>query len=222
MKKAVILLVALLMVSSVQAGTSLSELIQSIRDMGIYFDQTRYPDSLLKRVGNDIQTAIATKERCIEKADTLATMEDTMAFDLPADYYLINTVLLGPIPNQGLDEKNRWRALKYVPSELWNKDYTASSGRPTSFTRWGRTLEVDLASPTGDDTLIVRYWALPNPMDTAGDTLDLPAEWGMVVKEYMKIYCRDRIYVTSDAKPSVADDQNRLSELLLGRPADEK
>lgn len=222
MRKLAVILALVLMVSSAQAGTSLESLIQTIRDMGVYFDQTRYPDSLIKRVANDIQTAIATRERCNQDDTTIATMSTNRAFTLPARAYLVNSVWLGPIPDQGLEEGNRWRALKYVPPELWNKEYVGGSGRPTSFTRWDRAVEVDLTSPTGDDTLVIRFYALPTAMADGSDTLELPAEWVPVVKEYMKIYLRDRVYVTSDAKPSVADDQNRLSELLLGRPADEK
>lgn len=216
-----ILLLLLVMVLGGQAAT-LDDLVQSIRDKGVYFDAERFPEAVLFRMFNEHLISIVTMART-NQADVIIQMtEDSFVFLLPSDFYLINAVILNADPDEPIGTENYPAALKYVPPNQFGKSGTYSSGRPEHYTIWDDSIKFHAPSATGNDSLFLMYFALPTAMTTGSDAVDVPDAYLHLLKEYVRAECLDRIVPGGPGRQETGIHLKMIEETLLGRPEDEK
>ena len=211
-----------LLVTGMASGETVGQLAQSVWYRGVYFDKVRFDTTVIVSLTNDAQQLIATIGRT-NQADTTIIMDiDETKWRLPSDWFEVFAVHLSydQAGDMSSDDQ-QYRVLQYVAIERWGKDFSGSDEtRPNQYTVWGDTLIVEKAS-VFEDTLAIRYFALPTLAADTSDVIDLPDRYLPMLKEVVIQACIERISFPSRSPRDEGMALTRLvQEALLNRETD--
>lgn len=206
-----------LLVSGVTKGEIVGDIARSVWTRGVYLDKIRFDGDVLLSLTNDAQDLIATIGRT-NQADTSIVMDvGEIKWSLPSDWFEVFAVHISP--DQTV-EGARVTRLKYVPADEWGKEFEDDISRASQYTIWGDTLIVEMASAV-EDTLTIRYFALPTSAADTSGTVDLPARYIPMLKEIVVQACIERITFPSRSPRDEGLALTRLvQEALLNREVD--
>jgi hypothetical protein len=213
---------ALFVLCSPVAADTLGGIVQVVRNRGVYFDKTRFPDSVLFGFANTSQRLIGTIGRT-KQASVSYALTATYSYVLPSDFYLFHAAILNADPElEPGTEGNQPTRLDYVPIEQYGTIFNYASGRPEQVSVWGDSLILNAYPQTDYDSVTVRYFATPAAVAAAGDTLDLPDAHLPLLEDAIVFLMVDRItFPGRSDRDSALRLTGFLEERLMGRPADE-
>lgn len=214
------LLAIVLLTATLTGAETVDDIQKSIRNRGVYFDATRFPDSVLRDFTNDAQTLIATIGKT-KQAETTIVCGSGYSYPLPADYFLFWALILNADPAQEYTASNPPHYLDYVPPERYGKVAFVGTDRPSAFTVWGDSLLLNIPSYRESDTVSFKYLALPLALTDDTSTVDLPGAYVPLLKDAVQFLCIDRItYPGRTNRESVLQLSQYLTEAILGRKGD--
>lgn len=232
LKTPLVLLVTVLVASCCFADTG-QQIVTGVMGRHVAFSASRFPDSVMLGIINDMTSLIATTTRAKEADTTYVPASMTWILTLPADYYLRNTLTMNKSPIALSQQNSTGYRLAYVPWEDYGVTLSPRAGRPDQFSVWNGSLYLNKMCLSGLDTLKLLYWAFPTALDTLADTVDLPGQYIPLLKAYVLKIMFDRIRPLSNAQaqgqpfllPGEAENNRtieKLEALLYGRPNDAK
>lgn len=203
-------------------GATGSDMVQDIRDASLSFDSKRIPSALLTRYINRLQVTIATTSHCLEAVDTIVPVADSLTYDLPSDFYQINSAILNPDPYPIRDpDEQRHVVLDYVPPEEYGKRFAFQKVRMSQITIFGDDMRFNSFTSHEADTVVLQYYRLPTALTDSTSTIDLPAEYIPLLLDYLIIRCHDRIEDMARSQEQLERRIDKQESELIGRPADE-
>lgn len=109
--------------------------------------------------------------------DTITTIDDQQAYNLPTDLARIEVVV---------DTDSRHRLAEFTPSEMWNR-YGGNfpSGTPRRFFVWGSQIHLVPIPSTGEtDELTIYYYGSPTLLTNDGDEPQFDERFHLILAEY--------------------------------------
>jgi hypothetical protein len=216
-----IILLPLILLGGAKAE-SLGQVIQSVYNRGVYFDQDRFDTVVIMDFANDTQELIATIGKT-NQAETTIVLGDDLSYALPSDFYLIHSVIINADPTLDSDSPRRRRkSLKYVPYEDFGNSYAVGSDRPADYSIWADSVKLHKGSDTGEDSLFVGYFRHATAMTDTADAVDLPQAYIAMLKDIVIQMCLNRItFPNQSPKEEALTLTAMVTEALLGRRGDQ-
>lgn len=202
-------------------SATLSQLQAEIRQSGIYIDENRVPDSILKTFLNDNATIIATVGLTNQSIDTIILSSDSLEYGLPVDYHLFQALLISDELETDLNKSLR-QVLQYLhPTDFGKQATYGTTGKIEQFTIFTNKIQVDKYTDF-DDTLFLWYYSKPSDMTDSNSVLDLDDKYIPLLKSLTKNNVIERIEFIPKDESKTFDILKIMTESLLGRKSDEK
>jgi len=213
-------------VISYSASATAIQIINDLNNAGIYFDEGRFPDDVVKGFINDIQEEIAViglacKKECIISLNNLEEIHL-----LPDDFIMHEAVDLNGDPTTLSGDYNYRRTITYVNPREFGKGFEFQNNRPEQYTIWWDTFGrpyIQIMPPEqlgNSDSLFIKYYYMPDSIVSTFYTLNIPQRYIPLVRERLKEMCIQRVVFTAPDKNAIYQTLFELRKALLGRPSD--